>query len=133
MQRIIAMGRWVFVLPFAFFGLLHFGPLEFSLPYVPAYLPAPVIWVYFTGACLLAFVLSAVLGKYDKLAAVLLATMLALFVVLVHVPAAMNGDFVALIGSFRDLAMAGAALMYADQYAKDGSFLTKPVAKAVQH
>ncbi|MEM8484851.1 MAG: DoxX family protein [Bacteroidota bacterium] len=133
MQQIISMGRWIFVLPFAFFGLLHFGPLEFSLPYVPAYLPAPAIWVYFTGVCLLAFVLSAVLGKYDKLAAVLLAVMLTLFVVLVHIPAVIDGAFTSLIGSFRDLAMAGAALMYADQYAKDGALLTKSVAETIHN
>lgn len=133
MQQIISMGRWIFVLPFAFFGLLHFGPLEFSLPFVPAYLPAPALWVYFTGVCLLAFALSAVLGKYDKLAAILLATMLTLFVVLVHLPAALGGAFFSLIGSFRDLAMAGAALMYADKYAKDHSFLNNRNAEAVHH
>ncbi len=133
MQKIIAMGRWMFVLPFAVFGLLHFGPLEFSLPYVPAYLPAPAFWVYFTGVCLLVFVLSAVLRKYDKLAAVMLATMLTLFVVLVHIPAALGGAFPSLIGSFRDLAMAGAALMYAEHYAKDGALLPKSTAKVLHN
>jgi uncharacterized membrane protein len=119
MNLFISLGRWLFVLPFALFGFLHFGPLEFSIPYVPAWLPFPAFWVYFTGLCFMLFVLSAILKKYDKLAAVLLAICLFLFVVLVHIPTAVSGDFKAVIGSFRDICMAGAALMYAQVFAKD--------------
>jgi uncharacterized membrane protein len=120
MTSIINFGKWLFVLPFLAFGFLHFGPLEFSLPYVPAWLPFPAFWVYFVGVCFLLFVASAVFKKYDKLAAVLLALCLFLFVVLVHIPTAISGDFKAVIGSIRDLTMCGAALMYAGAYAKDG-------------
>jgi uncharacterized membrane protein len=119
MQKFIQLGRWFFILPFLAFGFLHFGPLEFSLPYVPKWLPFPAFWVYFVGVCFMLFTVSAILKKYDKLAAVLLALCLFLFVVLVHIPAAITGDFKAVIGSIRDLAMMGAALMYAGAYAKD--------------
>jgi uncharacterized membrane protein len=119
MNQIINLGKWFFILPFAIFGLLHFGPLEFSLPYVPTWLPFPVFWVYFVGICFLAFTLSAIIKKYDKLAAVLLALCLFLFVILVHVPAAMGGDFKSVIGAVRDITMCGAALMYAKAFAQD--------------
>ncbi|NJL12979.1 MAG: DoxX family protein [Microscillaceae bacterium] len=123
MNPILNLGKWFFVLPFLAFGLLHFGPLEFSLPYVPKYLPFPAFWVYFVGICFMLFVLSAVLKKYDKLAAVLLALSLFLFVILVHVPAASAGDFKAVIGSIRDICMGGAALMYANAFAKDKTWI----------
>jgi uncharacterized membrane protein len=123
MQKFIQLGRWFFILPFLAFGFLHFGPLEFSLPYVPKWLPFPAFWVYFTGVCLILFTVSAILKKYDKLAAVLLALCLLLFVVLVHIPAATTGDFKAAIGSLRDLTMMGAALMYAGAYAKDNRLI----------
>jgi len=113
------IGKWCFVSVFAVFGLLHFGPLEFSLPYVPSYLPLPAFWVYFSGACLIAFSVSAWVGRFDKLAAMLLALMMGLFIVLIHIPGALAGDFVQTIGVFRDLGMMGAALMYAEKYAKD--------------
>ncbi len=119
MTQIIQLGRWAFILPFAVFGLLHFGPLEFSLPYVPAFLPAPAFWVYFVGVCFLLFVVSAIWRKYDQLAALLLALLLALFVVLIHLPAAIGGDFKAVIAVCRDTAMMGAALLYAGAYAND--------------
>ena len=95
----------------AVFGLLHFGPLEFSLPYVPAWLPAPALWIYLAGAGLLAFAASAALGKFDRIAGRLLAVELLLFVVLIHVPHALDGDFVRVIAVFRDIAMAGGAIM----------------------
>jgi uncharacterized membrane protein len=123
MNSFISFGRRLFVFPFALFGLLHFGPLEFSLPYVPAWLPFPAFWVYFVGVCFLLFVLSVFLKKYDKLAAVLLAFCLLLFVIFVHIPTAIGGDFKAIIGSIRDICMAGAALMYAQAFAQDNRLI----------
>ncbi len=111
--------RTLFAVPMAAFGLLHFGPLEFSLGYVPAWLPAPALWVYFAGVGLLLFALSVALGKYDRLAARCLAVELLLFVVLIHVPKALTGDFLGVIATFRDVAMVGAALMYAEAFARD--------------
>ncbi len=116
------IGRWLFILPFAAFGLLHFGPLEFSLPYVPAWLPAPVFWVYFLGVCLFAFTFSAIIKRLDGLAALLLALLLLTFVLTVHIPTALAGDFASVIGAFRDTAMSGASLLYAVYVAADKRF-----------
>ena len=123
MNKIINLGKWFFVIPFLAFGFLHFGPLEFSLPYVPKWLPAPAFWVYFVGVCFILFVVSVLLKKYDKLAAVLLALCLFLFVVLIHIPGAAGGDFKSVIGAIRDLTMCGAALMYAGAFAKDNRII----------
>lgn len=106
---------------FAVFGLLHLGPLEFSLPYIPSYLPFPAFWVYFSGTALIAFSVSAWVGKRDKLAALLLALMMFLFVVLIHITGAIAEDFGSVIGIFRDTTVMGTALMYADKFAKDSS------------
>ncbi|MEO1518864.1 MAG: DoxX family protein [Bacteroidota bacterium] len=119
MHTIKHIGKWLFILPFAAFGFLHFGPLEFSLPYIPSYLPLPAFWVYFTGVCLLAFTLSSAIKKLDGLAALLLGSMMLLFVLMVHIPKAMEGDFLQVIASFRDTAMAGAAFLYASTMASD--------------
>jgi uncharacterized membrane protein len=123
MNNIIKLGKWFFIVPFAIFGFLHFGPLEFSLPYVPKWLPFPAFWVYFVGVCFFAFTISAIIKKYDKLAAVLLALCLLLFVLLVHIPGAASGDFKSVIGAVRDITMCGAALMYAGAFAKDNRII----------
>ena len=119
------IGKYLFILPYAVFGLLHFGPLEFSLSYVPDYLPFPVFWVYFSGAALIAFTVSTIVGKLDKLAAYLLAAMMLLFVLMIHIPKAIGGDFVQFIGIFRDTAVAGAAILYAELMAKDATFFNR--------
>lgn len=116
------LGKWLFILPFAGFGLLHFGPLEFSLPYVPQWLPAQVFWVYFLGVCLFAFTVSAITQRLDGLASLLLAVLLIVFVATTHLPTAASGDFTGVIGTMRDIAMAGAALLYAVYVAKDKRF-----------
>ncbi|OAV43825.1 hypothetical protein [Lewinella sp. 4G2] len=121
MNTFAKLGKWMFAAPMAVFGFLHFGPLEFSLPYVPAWLPAPALWVYVAGAGLLLFALSAVLGRKDRLAGYLLALELLLFVALTHLPTLIGGDFAGLIATFRDLSMAGAAIMFAEAFARDRS------------
>ena len=125
MKTILQSGRWLFASMFAIFGLLHFGPLEFTLGYIPSYLPFPVFWVYFAGVALITFSVSAWTRTLDKLAAVLLALMLLLFVLMIHVPRAAEGDFMGILGVFRDTANIGAALMYADKYARDNRFVDR--------
>lgn len=122
MQILLHLGKWLFILPFAAFGFLHFGPLEFSLPYVPGWLPAPAFWVYFIGCCLLGFTLSAALRRLDGLAALLLAALLLVFVLTIHLPKAINGDFMGVIATFRDTCMAGGALLYMGYLAQDLRF-----------
>lgn len=123
MKSILNLGKWLFILPFAVFGFLHFGPAEFTIQYIPDYLPVKIFWVYFSGTCLIAFAVSAVIKKLDKLASVLLALELILFVFLIHIPKAIEGDFVQFIGIFRDAAMAGAALIYGKFVATDQRFV----------
>ncbi len=125
LSTMLKLGKYLFVLPYAVFGFLHFGPLEFSLSYIPDYLPFPALWVYFTGVCLISFTVSAIWGKLDKLAAYLLALMMILFVLMVHIPKAIGGDFVQFIAIFRDTAVAGAAILYAELMARDNSFVSR--------
>lgn len=119
MVKLASLGKWLFALPMAVFGSLHFGPLEFSLPYVPDWLTWPAFWVYLAGAGLLLFTLSAILKRFDRLAAILLGVELLLFVILIHLPKAFSGDFLGIIATFRDIAMAGAAWMFASRFAYD--------------
>ena len=91
--------------------------------FVPNYMPAPLVWVVVGGIALVAASLSMVLGKYDKLAATLLGIYLLIMVFLVHLPGAMGGSVSARFLLFKDLALAGAALMYAQNLSKDRSVI----------
>ncbi|WP_046246345.1 hypothetical protein [Hymenobacter terrenus] len=113
-----AWGRWLFVLSFSFYVFLHFGLPDVGVnTYVPKYLPFPYFWNYLTGAGLLAFIVSASLGRFDKLAALLLSVYLLLVAVLIHAPHA--ADPMELLNVFRIANMIGGALMYAGAVARD--------------
>ncbi|MBL7783923.1 MAG: DoxX family membrane protein [Saprospiraceae bacterium] len=123
MNAFLSLGRWIFALPFAIFGLFHFMNANAMADFVvPAYMPAKTIFVYLSGLGLIAATVSMLIGKYDKLATTLLAIFLLLLVAMVHLPGAMSGGEGAQASMsmlLKDLALAGAAMMYALNYAKD--------------
>ena len=68
-------------------GLSHFVYVSLTVPLVPAWLPFRLGWAYFTGACHCAAGLALLSGVLAGLAARLEAAMLAIFTILVWVPA----------------------------------------------
>jgi len=68
------------------FGLSHFVYAQFTATMIPSWLPAPFFWVYLTGSGHLAAGVSMISGVLTRLAATLVAAMLACFVVLLHLP-----------------------------------------------
>lgn len=127
MNAFLSLGRWVFAIPFAIFGLFHFMNAQAMADYVvPAYMPAKIIWVYLSGAGLIGAAVSMLLGKYDKLGTTLLAVFLLLIVLMVHLPGSMSGGEGAqgaMSMLLKDLSLAGASMMYALSYSKDRSII----------
>ncbi|PJZ58802.1 DoxX family protein [Leptospira barantonii] len=105
------IGKIVYAVPFAIFGLFHFisGPAMSGL--VPSYIPFPVIWVYLIGLALIAASVSIITGIKTHLATILLAVLLGIFVVLVHLPGAAAGNQASTVALLKDVALLGAALL----------------------
>jgi uncharacterized membrane protein YphA (DoxX/SURF4 family) len=69
------------------FGATHFKYAQFTATMVPAWIPPnQIFWAYATGVAHVAAGLSLVSGIRAQLGATLLAVMMAVFVVLVHIP-----------------------------------------------
>jgi putative oxidoreductase len=116
MKAIIGLGKYFFAVPLFIFGIFHFMSAD-----AMAGMAFGQVWlVYLTGLALIAAGASIIMGKMDKLAALLLALMLILFVVLVHLKGAMDGDQGSTAALLKDIMLAGGALMYASM-AKDNS------------
>ncbi len=116
MNSIINLGKYLFAIPFAVFGIMHF----MAAKDMAAMAPGGEIMVYITGLALLAATVSILMGKMDKLASVLLALMLLLFII-PHAQA-VGDDPSQMANILKNISLAGAALMYAGM-AKDNAVI----------
>ena len=89
MNAVINLGKYLYALPMAIFGIMHFMNADAMAGMAPF---GGAIMVYITGLALVAAAVSIIIGKMDKLASVLLAVMLLIFVFAIHVPGVMSGD-----------------------------------------
>ncbi len=133
MEKILSIGRYLFPLSFLMYVGLHLGKPEVGASFVPDYIPFPLFWNYFTMVCILLFIISALIGKYDKLAYTLMALYVILMAVLVHLPRAMGSEMpvemmtadmareaeLEMVNVFRNLMVTGALLGFAKFVAKD--------------
>jgi uncharacterized membrane protein YphA (DoxX/SURF4 family) len=117
MNALLRLGKYFFAVPFIVFGLLHFMGAEAMAGMVPV--PGGAIWVYVTGLAMLAAGVSMLIGKYDKLAALLLGVLMIVYVLSIHLPAVMGGDQMAMPGVLKDLSLAGGSWLYALHASKD--------------
>lgn len=133
MDKILNLGKYIFPLSFLLYVGLHLCKPEVGASFVPDYIPFPYFWNYFTLVCILLFIISAVIGKYDKLAYSLMALYVILMAVLVHLPRAMGNELntenmtadlmrekeLEMINFFRNIMVTGALLSFAKFVAKD--------------
>lgn len=133
MDKLLNSGKYIFPLSFLLYVGLHLGKPEVGASFVPDFLPFPYFWNYFTLVCILLFIVSAVLSKYDKLAYTLMAFYVILMALLVHLPRAMGHESGAelmtsdlqreqeleMLNVFRNIMVTGALLAFAKFVAKD--------------
>ena len=117
-STIYRSGVILYSLVIAFFGINHFLHGTGMQNAVPRIFPYSIFWIYLSGALLIAAAISFLIGKYTKLAGLLLALFLILIVLTVHLPSILNstGDSVvsiAMTNLVKDTGLAAAALMIA--------------------
>ncbi len=120
----LIVGRILLALPLLVFGLGHLGNAQQMAGMVPSFVPGGIVWVYITGVALLAAGISYVSGIQTRKAGYGAALLLAAIAVTVQLPAMSKtvdpADAVgtaykmaAFAGFFKDLALAGGALVLA--------------------
>lgn len=85
---------------------------------IPSWLPGGVFWVYLTGLALIAASVSLLIEKMTRLAMLLLALMLAIFILTLHLPGIFNEATMqaSMSGLLKDMALMGGALGVAGLY-----------------
>lgn len=136
METLANAGKYIFLSGFFIYVMLHFALADVGARMVPEFLPFPYFWNYFTGVLIAAFVVSGFVGKYDRLAALLMALYILLTALLIHLPGAIWGSKMELDSSqevvniFRNMIAIGGALMYAVAFAKD-TRAAPPIGKTI--
>jgi putative oxidoreductase len=121
MNSILGLGKYLFAVPFAVFGIMHLMNAEAMAGMAPF---GGSIIIYITGLCLIAATVSIIIGKYDKLATALLGLFMLLTALLVHAKVMADGSDPSAMGNLlKDLALAGAAWMYSASLSKDNSVI----------
>ena len=125
-DRGIVLGRICFGASLPVFGIAHFVYHDFVASWVPAWIPYPLFWAWFTGAAHCAAGLSILSNVMARLAATLAAIMYGSWVLIVHIPRVMAAphDAFEWNGVFVALALSGSALVVA------GSVQTRPATAA---
>ena len=132
MEKILNIGRYLFPLSFLMYVGLHLGKPDVGASFVPDFLPFPYFWNYFTLVCIVLFIISATIGKYDKLAYILMALYVILMAIIVHLPLALGYNIptemmgidlertkeLEMINVFRNIMVTGALLGFAKYVAK---------------
>ncbi len=115
------VARILFTMPFLGFGvrhLLHANQLAVLVP-----IPGGVFWVYLTGIAMILASVAAITKIQGKLAMLLLALMLLIFVFAVQFPAMLSSDMAMKMGAtvsfYKDLGLMGGALLLAGIFDKE--------------
>lgn len=120
MNSLALIGRVLFALPLIGFGIGHLISASMMGGMVPAWVPGGgTFWIYLTGVALIAGALAIITGYMGRLAALLVAALLLIFVLTLHLPGWLDGGPNAMMSKmnlYKDLAMAGGALVIATTF-----------------
>jgi uncharacterized membrane protein len=114
-DRLLVLGPVFAAVPLAMFAMEHFLAASDLVPLVPQWMPWPLFWVYFVGACLMAAAVSFLAWRYVRWSAALLAVFFLLVVVLIDLPhlPRHSHDRLFWTGTVREVCFAGGAMVLA--------------------
>ena len=122
MKRLTTIGRILYALPFAAFGINHFLMTDYYLGMLTSFIPLGAYTIILTGIMLIAASISILLRTYVRVFTILLAVLLLLFILTIHIPHLLGGadKTVTLIALLKDISLMGGSLMIAGSYEEEG-------------
>jgi len=115
MNALSTIGRILYALPFAVFGINHFIMKDFYLGELTSFIPFGGYMILLTGVILILTSISIITRKYIKVSTLTLAGLLLLFIATIHIPQLFDADkhMIALIALLKDVSLLGGSLMIA--------------------
>jgi uncharacterized membrane protein len=121
MKKLRTLGRILFAIPFALFGINHFLMTDYYLGMLTSFIPLGAYTIILTGILLLAASISIITKKFVRLSTILLAILLFIFIVTIHIPHLFTeaDRTVTLIALLKDISLMGGSLMIAGFYSEE--------------
>jgi putative oxidoreductase len=118
------IGRVIFAIPFAVFGINHFINSDSLAGLYNTFIPLLPFTNFIVGVALLAAAVSIILNRYVRLSCLLLAALLFIFIITIHVPQlfynyapeVLKNDFgkmLIITNLLKDVALMGASIIIA--------------------
>jgi putative oxidoreductase len=121
MKKITTIGRILFAIPFALFGINHFLMTDYYLGMLTSFIPLGAYTIILTGIMLIVASISIITKKFVKLATIMLAVLLLIFILTIHIPHLFteSDKTVTLIALLKDISLMGGSLMIAGIYTEE--------------
>jgi putative oxidoreductase len=115
MKQISTLGRVLFALPFAIFGINHIVMQDFYLGMLTSFLPFGAYIIIITGLIMIATSLSIIFKKFVQTSSWTLAVLLFLFIATIHIPNLFDTDIntqqMAMVAGLKDISLLGGAIL----------------------
>ena len=121
MKKLTTIGRILFAIPFALFGINHFLMLNYYLGMLTSFVPLGAYTIILTGIMLIVASISIITKVLVKFSTLMLAVLLFIFIITIHIPHLFaDADKTAtIIALLKDISLLGGSLMIAGIYSED--------------
>jgi uncharacterized membrane protein len=121
MKKMTTLGRILFAIPFAIFGINHFLMTDYYIGMLTSFIPLGPYTIILTGIMLIGVSISIISKKYVKFSTIALAILLFIFIVTIHIPHLfIEADrTITLIALLKDISLMGGSLMIAGIYSEE--------------
>ena len=115
MDKISTIGRILYALPFAVFGINHFVMFDFYMGMLTSFIPFGGYLIILTGIVLIAASLSIIFRKFIKISAITLACVLFVFIIAIHIPNLFDEQtkMIGFISLLKDTSLMGGSILIA--------------------
>jgi uncharacterized membrane protein YphA (DoxX/SURF4 family) len=121
MKKLTSVGRILFAVPFALFGINHFLMLDYYFGMLTSFVPLGAYTIILTGIMLIAASISIITKVLVKFSTLCLAVMLLIFIVTIHIPHLfVDADkTITIIALLKDISLMGGSLMISGIYSEE--------------
>ncbi len=118
MNKLTTLGRFLYAIPFAIFGINHFFMMDYYMGLLTSFIPHTAFILLLVGVLLIAASISIMTGKLIRLSTILLAALLFIFILTIHIPHLVHGvdKTETIINLLKDTSLMGGSLMIAGIY-----------------